>query len=1118
MTFLLYFLTTATITTTTNALLSFQVQQQHQHQLNQLKVKGFTSCPADTNVNVNTRAFLPTTQTSHHKSTSSCLHLQQQQSSTPDATKAGEDGYSLLRQPLTWDASADPSFETPASLDESAKPSQKLNQDWFQQKTTKGAGVNTGDPNTGITASSSIMSTANANANTNANANNNSNDNSQESDKGEFQQELDLFQRTLQTLDYPIVLQALLQNCETIPAQQIVIQSMQPNAPSSANGNTIASKSKRKKLNGMTTKKLTATNVEGIHERYTAVREMTSILSGDAQLPKTSSQKAKKINPPPILGRFDICPMWELVDGGGVLDGPDLLEVETILKSCLGVYHWLRDLEQAELWSVTMLGLGNGDGDGDDSSASASSVKEAPFQQLPQYASSIYVDEDLLDLLETAFDDSGRLSGTTFQDVGRLRNKIRALKSDILATLDTLLSSPSVKSKVSMESGGALYSEVNGRIVVPIAEKYSNSVGIVHDVSRSGKTSYVEPSEIVRPTNEMNQAVLELKQEESKVWRMLTMKIMEFREDIDESIAVVAQLDLVLARIRVGDRISGVIPEVGDEGVISLKDAKHPVLLLRDNNKKEVVGSDIDLGQGENQGLVLTGPNSGGKTVILKLLGLCALMAKDGIPIPAQPDGARVDFFGPVLADIGDIQSVDDDLSTFSGHMLVCREVLASSGKNALVLMDELGSGTDPNQGVAIAQAILEALLATGSRVAITTHYMQLKQLATSDSRFAVGAMQFIRGRPTYKLLPGVVGESFALSVAERLKLPRYVIDRASELMDSDTKQMGDLIRNMEDQKMLIDEQVMELENKKKQMEQLEQEMKKQQQKLEREQLNARRDEAAKFAKKLEEKECILEEVLEKLKSDPSKKMIARSWDEIKYVRRDALSEAENVPSVLRKKQQAAADADEQLAEMVPISEMRNKPVLNEGDTLVICKKGPLSGKEAKVVNTSGKKVNVSVQGMQMSMKLAEVALPPQSFFVTKANEERNMEAKDTMSKMARRALDSEQGDFTIGAGSSTVGKESNGSVMRLSSNTVDCLGCSFEEARRMCEDKFARVMMSKNPVVYILHGHGTKGILKQKIRDWLGREKQFVKKFGAADSADGGDSFTKVELKNSLI
>merc|ERR1712232_92803 len=205
-------------------------------------------------------------------------------------------------------------------------------------------------------------------------------------------------------------------------------------------------------------------------------------------------------------------------------------------------------------------------------------------------------------------------------------------------------------------------------------------------------------------------------------------------------------------------------------------------------------------------------------------MGLTTLMVRAGIPIPAaavvapvngndknSPYKPRVDFFNPVLADIGDIQSVDGDLSTFSGHMLVCREILSNSEKNALVLMDELGSGTDPNQGVAIAQALLEAILEKGARVAITTHYMQLKQLATSDERFSVAGMQFVNGRPTYKLLPGTIGESFALAVAERLELPQNVIDRAADLLDTETRQMGDLIRELEDQKALVDHQALEL-------------------------------------------------------------------------------------------------------------------------------------------------------------------------------------------------------------------------------------------------------------------------------------------------------------------
>ena len=365
--------------------------------------------------------------------------------------------------------------------------------------------------------------------------------------------------------------------------------------------------------------------------------------------------------------------------------------------------------------------------------------------------------------------------------------------------------------------------------------------------------------------------------------------------------------------------------------------------------------------------------------------------------------------------------------------------------------IDELGSGTDPNQGVAIAQALLEAILETGSRVAITTHYMELKQLASSDDRFAVGGMQFVNGRPTYKLLPGVVGESFALSVAERLNIPQTVIDRATELLDSETRQMGDLIRDMEDQKAVIDEQANELVMKRKELEELEIQMKKQQEKLDRQLVTARRTEAEKFAKKLQEKEKILEEVLMKLKSDPSKKLVANSWDELKYVRRDALTEAENIPSVLRKKEQAAAAAEKQFAEMVPLAEMREKPEIKAGDKLIVCKNGALKGSEAVVVNVSGKRVDVIIKGMPMTMKLAEVALPPkfykpveqiQSPIKIKTGKNTVSNGGPKMSKMALKALAEEEADAKIqGSKQSRESKKESGAVMRLSSNTVDCLG-----------------------------------------------------------------------------
>lgn len=535
---------------------------------------------------------------------------------------------------------------------------------------------------------------------------------------------------------------------------------------------------------------------------------------------------------------------------------------------------------------------------------------------------------------------------------------------------------------------------------------------------------------------------------------------------------------------------------------------------------ENVVGSDVDLGANDNQGMVLTGPNSGGKTVILKLLGLVALMSRSGIPIPANAakndHKPRVDFFNPVLADIGDIQSVGGDLSTFSGHMLVCREVLANSGRNALVLMDELGSGTDPAQGVAIAQALLESLLDTGCRVAITTHYMALKQLASSDPRFSVGGMQFVKGRPTYKLLPGTVGESFAIAVAERLELPQSVINRANELLDSETRQMGDLIRDLEDQKALIDEQVAELEAKKQETAAMQQKMEDEQKRLENKMLTARRDEAKKFAKKLEEKEQILENVLEKLKSDPSRKLVAKSWDDIKFVKRDAINEAENVPSVLNAKKKAAETLEEARAELVPLAEMREKPELEQGDRLTVCKAGPLFGREAIVEKVMGRRVQVKISGVTMALKMTDLSQMETGYTQSKSQKQGEFKGRSSkLSKAAEMAMRSEGNSKRVEMAPTGSTPSSKSSVsIRTDSNTVDVRGKTFEEAKSLVKDQISKCIMSGRTVVYVLHGHGTGGVLKSKIRGWLKTERQLVKRFAPAEQSDGGDAFTRLEVR----
>jgi len=1009
--------------------------------------------------------------------------------------RAGKDGYSLLRQPLlreSWDPSIDPTFDAPKTLqdDDDSKAQQQKNMEWWEQKTQKGK------KNQPFLSKQGTSSE------------NRAQEESLAEPTASLEDGLDLFQRSLDTLDLPIVLRALAKECFTRPGRQRVQQAITYYSQDKEGG----AQRRTKRESSSAFEPLIASSVEGVQQRYQAVQEMLFLLqnSGDhvndngttgpspLQGAYYVNRKGYQVtlgqgNPPPLQGLS-----WNLEsiltavkEENLILEGPELTEISAMMNT----------LEDLQRWNLGLLRV-------DD--------PNIHFEALPNLVSEIHLNTTLQQLLEDALDENGKLSGKTFQVLGQLRAKIRTLRGDILETLEGLVSLPSIQSKLALESGGPMYSEISGRLVLPMNPKYASQTGIVHDSSRSGKTVYVEPSEVVGPTNELRQTEAELKSEEARIWRLLTEQVWMNRFDLQQAVEAVGQVDMVLAKCLLARKLRGVIPLVRDEGVISLQDAKHPVLLLREI--QNVVGSDIDLGSDGNQGLILTGPNSGGKTVILKLLGLLALMARGGIPVPAlaaredyQP---RVDFFDPVLADIGDIQSVGGDLSTFSGHMLVCREVLVSSGRNSLVLMDELGSGTDPAQGVAIAQALLEALMDTGCRVAITTHYMALKQLAASDERFSVAGMQFVRGRPTYKLLPGTVGESFALAVAERLNLPKSVLERANELLDSETRQMGDLIRELEDQRNLVDEQVAELERKKEELAQLQIKMQEEQNRLEKQLLTARRDEARRFAKALEEKEQILEDVLEKLKADPSRKLIAKSWDDIKFVKRDALNEAENIPSVLRAKQKAAKAAEKVRAELVPLAELREKPEIKEGDTLIVCQQGSLFGREATVVKNMGRQIQVSISGMTMSLKLTDLSAVMDSGVVpTRPKVSAALSKKDRLSKAAEKALQQDKSTRPSPSDDETPKSKSKVAI-RTESNTVDVRGSNLEEAKSMVKDKISRCILNGQSFVYVLHGHGTGGVLKTKVRTWLKSEQQLVKRFAPADQADGGDAFTVIEIR----
>ena len=291
--------------------------------------------------------------------------------------------------------------------------------------------------------------------------------------------------------------------------------------------------------------------------------------------------------------------------------------------------------------------------------------------------------------------------------------------------------------------------------------------------------------------------------------------------------------------------------------------------------------------------------------------------------------------------------------------------------------------------------------------------------------------MQFLGGVPTYRLIPGMVGESFAIAVAERLQLPESIISRANELLDSDTRKMGELITNLEEQKELIDQKEAELKEKEFQMLELKSEMREQQKRLEAKQLNARREEAKKFAAKLEEKERLLEDILEKLKGGASKKVVADSWSNIRIVKREALQEAENLPGMMRTQQKQQSQL-----ELIPISEMKGIPSLNVDDKVIVCKKGAFFGTEG-IVQQVGKKIQVVVGDVSVRLTLKEIAFPA----AVSSNKNPKTQQEATISKLAKRGIDLEAEENASVDITNSGKPRDSGLTIKTNSNTVNCIG-----------------------------------------------------------------------------
>jgi len=446
---------------------------------------------------------------------------------------------------------------------------------------------------------------------------------------------------------------------------------------------------------------------------------------------------------------------------GGILNTAELLQTGDFLRACLGVKSYAK----------------SGD-------------KNEAYPTLAPMFEAIMPIELLGREIERCILNEHEISDNASTALSQVRRGIRVVNERIKEHLNSIIHSQTYKTVLQ----DSVITMRGGRYCVPVrAEARKDFPGIVHDQSGSGATLFMEPMSVVNLNNKIKELGIEEAREIEKILASLSQLVYEHSETLLQNLSLITELDFAFAKGRLSAEMIGTEPIFNDRGYINIKRGRHPLL-----NKDTVVPTDIYLGKDFNT-LLITGPNTGGKTVSLKTLGLFTLMGQAGLHIPAF-DKSELCVFDEVFADIGDEQSIEQSLSTFSGHMTNIVEILKQVTGFSLVLLDELGAGTDPTEGAAIAVSIIEHLKAKGVRTAVTTHYSELKLYALQTEGIENASCEFDVDslRPTYKLLIGVPGKSNAFAISRRLGLPEDIIDKARETLSSEDQRFEDVITDLE--------------------------------------------------------------------------------------------------------------------------------------------------------------------------------------------------------------------------------------------------------------------------------------------------------------------------------
>lgn len=656
----------------------------------------------------------------------------------------------------------------------------------------------------------------------------------------------------------------------------------------------------------------------------------------------------------------------------------------------------------------------------------------------------------LHDEIAGCIEADGTLADHASPELRRLRTEVANLRARMVRRLEQML----VEREAILQD--RFYTIREGRYVLPVRrDAHEKLPGIVHGTSASGQTVFVEPRALVAQGNRLKMAQAELEREELRILAELSELVRERLVGLRAAAQALDHADLRQASAQLGHDLGGRPCDLAADASVELRDARHPLLLL---DGVDVVGADLALRHG--RGLVLSGPNAGGKTVALKTLGLAALFARAGLPFPAE-EGSAIGFFDRVLTDVGDDQSLQRNLSTFSAHMSNQARILAAATSGSLVLLDEVATGTDPQEGAALACALVAALLERGAAVAVTTHYELLKAFAARDERLENAAVGFdiATMSPTFELLHGIPGASSALAVAQRFGIPTAVLDAARAMLPDESTTFDELSRALEAQQRQLAMQRASLASA--------------QAEVERE-----RARLAEQARALEERrERVLDAEAAKLRDD-----LRRARAEVRQARR-----------LLKKKQdeRSAAEARRRIEEAAKVAARRppreagdeERSRVQESDLAVGARVWvPRLRSVAEVVEAPDRgRVRVAAGAMRLLVDVADLRahadVPPQR--------------PRTSPEPPPEKLPSPPN----------------------SDNTLDVRGMRVEDALGLTESFLDRMYGASESVAYIVHGQGT-GALRAAIRELLSRSPRYVASFGPAPREHGGDRCTVVRLR----